>query len=170
MRILVTALLSSIVLLTVSCSKDKKDDSRNRKYVSMKLDNRIYLGETPKGIIYVPNFTDNDPNNDYPRMVISGQTYGGDQMSFTLATPTLPFTPGTYPATKKGNSLLIMLNSSYATLTSEGSTDFYITITRIDNMMVEGTFSGTLKETTGVGGPRGVRDGSFRTTITQISQ
>ncbi|MBO9729293.1 MAG: hypothetical protein J7623_11710 [Chitinophaga sp.] len=170
MRILVTALLSAIVLLTVSCSKDKKDDSRQRKYVSMKLDNRIYLAETPKGIIYVPDLTDSDPNNDFPRMVITAQTYGGDQLSFTLAAPTLPFTPGTYPATKKGNGLLIMLNSSYTTLTSEGSADFYITITRIDNMMVEGTFSGTLKETTGAGGPRGLRDGSFRTTITQVSQ
>ncbi|HEY9258055.1 hypothetical protein [Chitinophaga sp.] len=170
MRILVNAMLSAIVLLSISCTKDKKDDSRQRRFVSMKLDNRIYLSENPKGTIYVPNFADENPDNDYPKMVLTGQTYNGDQLSFTLVAPTLPFTPGRYPATKKGNSMLIMLNSTYATLTSEGSTDFAITITRIDNVSVEGTFTGTLTETTGGGGPRAVRDGAFRAIVTQISQ
>lgn len=170
MRILVNAMLSAIVLLSISCTKDKKDDSRQRRFISMKLDGRIYLSENPKGTIYVPNLTDENPDNDYPKMVIAGQTSGGDQVSFTLAAPTLPFTPGTYPATKKGNSMLMLLNSTYTTLTSDGSTDFYITITRIDNVTVEGTFTGTLKETTGAGGPRAVRDGAFRAIVTQISQ
>jgi hypothetical protein len=170
MRILVSAMLSAIVLLGISCKKDKKDDSLQRRFISMNLDNRIYLAESPKGTIYVPNFTDTDPNNDYPKMVLTGQTYGNDQISFTLIAPSLPFKPGTYPATKKGNSMLMMLNSTYATLTSEGSTDFIITITNIDNVTVEGTFRGTLKETTGGGGPRAVRDGAFRAIITQVSQ
>lgn len=170
MRILVNAMLSAIVLLSISCTKDKKDDSRQRRFISMKLDNKIYLSESPKGTIYVPNFTDENPDNDYPKMVITGETYGGDQVSFTLTAPTLPFTPGTYPATKKGNSMLMALNSTYTTLTSEGSTDFYITITRIDNVTVEGTFTGTLKETTGAGGPRAVKDGAFRAIVTQVSQ
>lgn len=171
MRILVTALLSAITLLSISCGKDKnKDDSLKRRFISMKLDNKIYLSESPKGTIYVPNLTDENPDNDYPKMEITGQTYGGDQVSFTLAAAALPFKPGVYAATKKGNSMLMMLASTYTTLTSEGSTDFYITITRIDNVTVEGTFTGTLKETTGAGGPRAVRDGNFRAVITQVSQ
>jgi hypothetical protein len=170
MRILVTALLSAITLLGISCGKDKEKDNRQRRFISMKLDNKVYLSESPKGTIYVPDFTDPNPENDFPRMVLVGQTYTGDQLSFTLATATLPFPTGVYAASKKGNSLLIMLNSTYTTLTSEGSSDFSITITRIDNVTVEGTFSGTLKETTGAGGPRVVKDGAFRAIVTQVSQ
>lgn len=169
MRILVTALLSALVLLNISCGKDK-DDERQRRFISLKLDNRIYLAENPKGTIYVPDFTDENPDNDYPRMVIAGQSSSGDQISFTLAAPTLPFTPGVYSATKKGNSMVMMLNSTYTTLSSEGSTDFAITITRIDNVTVEGTFSGTLKEVTNTAGTRTTRDGAFRSVITQVSQ
>jgi hypothetical protein len=170
MRTLITALLSAIVLLNVSCGKDK-DDSRQRKFISLKLDNKIYLSENPKGIIYVPDFTDENPLNDYPRMEITGQSYNKDVITFTLAAPTLPFKPGVYRAAAKGNGMLIALNGIYpSTLTSTGSADFYITITSIDNVMVEGTFSGTLIDQSGVGGPRAAKDGAFRAVVTQVSQ
>jgi hypothetical protein len=67
--------------------------------------------------------------------------------------------------------MLMALNStSPATLSSEGSADFYITITNIDNVAVEGSFSGTLTDISGSGGPRAVKDGAFRAVITQVSQ
>lgn len=170
MRILVTALLSTIVLLGISCDKDK-NDSRQRRFISLKLDSSIYLSENPKGIITLPNLTDENPDNDYPTMEITGQSYNGDVITFTLATAAMPFTPGVYPATIKGNGMLISLNSTYYTnLTSAGSTDFVITITNIDNQAVEGTFSGTLKDATGVGGARITKDGAFRASITQQGQ
>jgi len=169
MRILVTALLGAITLLGISCEKSK-DDSRKRTFISMKLDNKVYLSESPKGTIYVPDLTDTNPNNDYPKMEITGQSYNGDQISLRLVAPARPFTPGVYAATKTGNGMLIMLASTYTTLTSEGSADFFITITSIDNVKVEGTFSGSLKDTNGSGGPRGTRDGAFRAIVTQVSQ
>ncbi|MFY0252615.1 hypothetical protein ACDQ55_01550 [Chitinophaga sp. 30R24] len=170
MRIFVPILLSAIVLLSISCEKDK-DDSRQRKFISMKLDNYIYLSENPKGIIYVPNFSDENPDNDYPRMEITGQSYNGDVITFTLATPALPFTPGVYAATQKGNSMQMVLNSMLPTsLSSNSYGNFYITITRIDNIAVEGTFSGPLYDLTGIGGPRIVKDGAFRAIITQVGQ
>ncbi|PSL49807.1 hypothetical protein CLV51_1011144 [Chitinophaga niastensis] len=170
MRIFVTALLSAVVLLSVSCGKDK-DDSRQRRFVSLKLDNKIYLSENPKGIIYLPNYTDENPLNDYPRMEITAQSYTGDVITFTLTAPAMPFTPGVYPARITGNNMLIALNGLFpSTLTSTGSADFYITITKIDNTSVEGTFSGTLTDINGIGGPRGVKDGAFRAITTQVSQ
>ncbi|NLR79447.1 hypothetical protein [Chitinophaga eiseniae] len=171
MRILVTALLSAIVMLSISCKKDSKDDAQRRKYVSMKLDNRVYLVDNPKGTIYAPNLTDENPNNDYPRLEITGQTYTGDVITMAMAAPSLPFAPGAYPATKTGNGMSIVLNSVYAnTLVSTGSSDFVIRITRIDNMVVEGTFSGTLADQSAAGGPRSVQDGAFRAIITQVGQ
>ncbi|SEW22863.1 hypothetical protein [Chitinophaga arvensicola] len=167
MRILVTAMLSAIVFLGISCGKDKdNNDSRNRRFVSMKLDNRVYLAENPQGVLTLPNLSDENPDNDYPTMKITATTYNGDALTFTLAAP-LAFTPGVYPATKKGNGMVVLLSSSYySTLTSVGSTDFAITITSLDNTYVEGTFSGTLTDATGVGGPRVVKDGAFRAIIT----
>ena len=170
MRILVTALLGAVVMLNISCGKDK-EDSRQRRFISLKLDNKVYLSENPKGTIYVPNFTDQNPDNDFPRMEITGQSYSGDVITFTLTNVTLPFTPGVYPATKNGNGMLMALNSvSPVTLSSEGSANFYITITNIDNVAVEGTFSGTLTDISGAGGPRATQDGAFRAVITQVSQ
>lgn len=170
MRILVTAMLSAIVLLGTSCGKDK-DDSRQRRFISLKLDDKVYLSENPKGTITLPNLTDENPDNDYPTMEITGQSRNGDVITFSLATASMPFKPGVYPATQKGNGLLIALNSTYYTnLTSAGSTDFQITITRIDNVTVEGTFSGTLKDASGVGGPRVTKDGAFRALISQQGQ
>ncbi|MEZ2443958.1 hypothetical protein QFZ51_001165 [Chitinophaga sp. W3I9] len=170
MRILVTAMLSAIVLLGISCGKDK-DDSRQRRFISLKLDDRVYLSENPKGIITLPNLTDENPDNDYPTMEITGQSYNGDVITFSLATASMPFKPGVYPATQKGNGLLIALNSTYYTnLTSAGSTDFQITITHIDNLNVEGTFSGTLKDASGAGGTRVTKNGAFRAMISQQGQ
>ena len=170
MRILVTVLLGAVIMMSISCGKDK-DDSRQRRFISLKLDNRVYLSDSPKGTIYVPNFSDQNPDNDFPRMEITGQSYNGDVITFTLTNATLPFTPGVYPATKSGNGMLMALNStSPATLSSEGSADFYITITNIDNVAVEGSFSGTLTDISGSGGPRAVKDGAFRAVITPVSQ
>ncbi|CAL1521602.1 hypothetical protein [Chitinophaga sp. MM2321] len=167
MRIFVTALLGAVVLLSASCGKTK-EDSRQRRFVSLKLDNRIYLCEDPKGVINLPDFTDQDPNNDYPKMEITGQSYNADVIRFTLVAPEMPFKPGVYPCTQEGNELLMVLNSAApTTLSSQGSTNCYITITAIDNVTVEGTFNGTLSDVTGAGGPRTVKDGAFRAIITQ---
>ncbi|WP_160716237.1 hypothetical protein [Chitinophaga solisilvae] len=171
MRILVTALLSTAVLLGSSCGKERKDDSRDRRFVSFKLDNKIYLSKDPKGIIHAPNFTDDDPLNDYPKMEISGQTYSGDLISLTLVAPVLPFKPGIYPCSKQGNSIIMVTNSNMpATLASGGSNSCFITISRIDNVNVEGSFSGPLRDISSISGSRTVRDGAFRAIITTISQ
>ncbi|MCW3462893.1 hypothetical protein [Chitinophaga nivalis] len=163
--------MSLIVLSNVSCKKSEDDNSRQRRFVSFKLDSKIYLAENPKGTIYVPNFSDDNPLNDFPKMEITAQSYTGDVITFTLATAALPFKPGTYPCTKKGNSMLIALNNSMRiALSSKASTDFYITITRIDNITVEGTFAGTLVDTTISSITKKATDGAFRAVITQVSQ
>lgn len=172
MRILAAALLSTFVLLGISCGKDKdKDDSRQRRFVSVKLDNRIYLSENPKGVIHVPDFSDDETDNDYPKLEITGQTSTGDVISLSIVAPALPITPGTYPCTREGNSITMVLNSGYpATLTSQGSTDCVITINAIDNIAVEGTFTGTIKDITGAGGTKVISNGAFRAMTTQVSQ
>lgn len=165
MRILVTAMLSAFIFLSISCEKEK-DDSRNRRFISLKLDNRVYLAENPTGTITPGNVTDENPDNDYPTMTITGTSINGDNFTLTLAAP-VAFVPGVYPATKKGNGMVVMLtNNYYSALTSVGSTDFSITISNLDSRYVEGTFSGTLTDASGVGGPRAIKDGAFRAIVT----
>lgn len=161
-------LLGIVALLSVSCSK-VKDDSRLRRFVSMKMDNRIYLSENPTGVIYIPDPEEQNPEKQYPRMEITARSYNGDIITFTLAKAELPFTPGTYYATQKGNSMTIATNSIYATTyTSASSKMFYITIDKIDNIAVEGSFSGMLKDVMGYSSDVAVQDGAFRALITQV--
>ncbi|WP_143304574.1 hypothetical protein [Chitinophaga vietnamensis] len=173
MRILATALLGATMLMGISCGKDNdNNDSRSRRFISFKLDNRIYLSENPKAVIYLPNLTDNDPTNDYPRMEITGQSYTGDVITFTLATDAMPFKPGAYPVTQKGNSMSVLLNGSFPQQlgSDPASGGFGINLTDVNNMTVEGNFSGTLYDKSGAGGPRAVTDGAFRAVVTQVSQ
>ncbi len=171
MRILVTALLSAVVILGSSCGKDK-DDSKDRKFVSVKLDTKIYLSENPKGIAYAPNFQDDDPTNDYYRLEINGKTSNNDVISITMAGLTIPFPVGVYPCTRTGNSILVVINSGGypATYSSQGSADCYLTITRSDNIMVEGTFSGTVKDLSGMAGTRTIKNAAFRAIYTVTAQ
>lgn len=170
MRTLVTALLSAVVILASSCGKEK-NDSKDRKFVSVKLDNRIFLSENPKGLIYAPDFTTGNPADEYPEMEITGKTSTGDIINFTMVAPALPFKPGAYPCSKEGNSIMIVVNSgSYpATYSSQGSSDCVITIGSIDNVSVEGTFSGTVKDLSGTG-TKTIRNGAFRAVITMIAR
>lgn len=170
MRKSVFFLLGIVALFSVSCSKTK-DDSRLRRFVSMKMDTRIYLAENPTGTVYLPNFRDEDPENDYPRMEITARTYNGDVITLTLATNELPFKPGTYYATQKGNGMTMATNSVYSTTySSNNSKTFYVTITKYDNIAVEGTFTGILKDVMGYSSDAAVRDGAFRALITSVGQ
>lgn len=171
MRILVTALLSAVVILGSSCGKDK-DDSKDRKFVSVKLDNKIYLSENPKGVAYAPNFQDDDPTNDYYKLEINGKTVNNDIINFTMAGLKIPFPPGVYPCTKTGNSILVVINSGGypATYSSQGSADCYLTVTYSDNIIVEGTFSGTVRDLSGVGGSQTIKNAAFRAIYTVTAQ
>ncbi|HVI46941.1 MAG TPA: hypothetical protein VM802_18825 [Chitinophaga sp.] len=170
MRIFIPVLLGITMLLGISCQKDK-NDSQDRKFVSLKLDNKIYLSENPKGTVYVPDFTDTDPLNDFPKMEVIGQSYTGDVISLTLVAPALPFTPGIYPCSREGNTLQVILNNPYpVTLSSKGSSNCFINITRIDNVTVEGKFIGTLSDAGGSGLSRELKDGAFRAVIKTVSQ
>ncbi|MBC9931147.1 hypothetical protein [Chitinophaga qingshengii] len=171
MRILITALLSAVVILSSSCGKDK-DNSKDRKFVSVKLDNRIFLSENPKGLLYAPTFDPSDPTSDYAHMEITGKTKTGDIINFTMAGPGIPLKPGVYPCSQKGNGILMVVNSGDypASYSSQGSTDCMITITDINNIYVEGTFSGTLKDLNGVAGTRTIQNGAFRAIYTVTTQ
>ncbi|MBC9911463.1 hypothetical protein [Chitinophaga varians] len=171
MRILVTALLSAVVILGSSCGKDK-DDSKDRKFVSVRLDNKIYLSENPKGIAYAPNFQDDDPNNDYYRLEINGRTVNNDIVNITMAGLTIPFPPGVYPCSKAGNSILVVINSGGypATYSSQGSADCFLTVTSSNSITVEGTFSGTVRDLSGVGGSRTIKNAAFRAIYTVTAQ
>ncbi|NIG52901.1 hypothetical protein [Chitinophaga sp. Cy-1792] len=174
MRILISALLGAILMLGVSCEKSttNPNEATDRKFVSMKLDNRIYLAEKPQATIYTPNLVDEDPNNDYLTMEILATTYSGDNISFKLATDQPTFVPGVYYTNTTGNSMtMYLLSQSGSTLvTDPTSSGFTITISRINSLYVEGTFSGTLNDATGGTGTRTVRDGSFRSLVRWVQK
>ncbi|MFB6455480.1 hypothetical protein ACE38W_09445 [Chitinophaga sp. Hz27] len=173
MRILISALLGAILMLGVSCEKSNNDtsDAIDRKFVSMKLDNRIYLSEKPQATIYTPNLVDEDPDNDYLTMEILATTYSGDNITFKLATDQPSFKPGVYYGNTTGNSMtMYLLSQSGATIVSDPtSSGFSITITKITSVYMEGTFSGTLTDPTG-GGTKTVRDGSFRSFVKWVQK
>ncbi|MEC5148290.1 hypothetical protein [Chitinophaga sp. 212800010-3] len=164
LRILMPALLSIIVLFSISCSKDK-NDSRKRNFISVKLDNKVYLSENPNGVIYVPI---TDPVNNYPKMVISGQTKAGDIITLNFSTPAMPFVPGNYSMSRPGTSVTMDLNDQTGTRLTSGS-NFTLNLTYIDSYIVEGNFSGSLSASAGASTVQAL-DGAFRATVKQVSQ
>ena len=173
MRIIVTALLGAIMMLGISCEKTTtgNGDATDRKFISMKMGTRIQLSENPKAVVYLADPTSTNPDDQYPSMQITGTTYAGDYVTFTLAVPTLPFAPGAYPVTNTGNSMTIYLaSSSGETLkTDPTAAGFTINITQINSQFVEGTFSGTLSSSSS-GGSTNIQDGTFRAVLKYVSR
>ncbi|WP_291912888.1 hypothetical protein [Chitinophaga sp. CB10] len=167
MRKYLSAILGAVLFFSVSCEKtETKSDADDRKFISLKLDNRIYLAENPKATAYLPKLDDSNPDNDYPVMEITGTTYTGDYITFKLAVPELPFHTGPYPSSETGNSINIYLaSSSGETLNSGNSGGFTINITRITSQFVEGVFSGAVQDVSGSGGTKVVQDGTFRAVL-----
>ncbi|SHL00186.1 hypothetical protein SAMN05444266_101867 [Chitinophaga jiangningensis] len=167
MRLYLSAILSAVLFFSVSCEKtETKTDADDRKFISMKLDNKIYLSENPKATAYLPKLDDSNPDNDYPVMEITGTTYTGDYITFKLAVPELPFHTGAYYSSETGNSMNIYLPSSNGeTLNTGTSAGFVINITRINSQFVEGTFSGSLQDVSGSSSSRVVKDGTFRAVL-----
>ncbi len=167
MRIIVTALLGAIMMLGISCAKttNGNGDATDRKFISMKMGTRIQLSENPKATVYLADPASENPDDQYPSMQITGTTYTGDYVTFTLAVPELPFKPGAYPVTSTGNSMTIyMASTTGETLkTDPAAAGFTINITQINSQFVEGTFSGTISGSSS--GSTNVQDGTFRAVL-----
>jgi len=160
------------MMLGISCGKTTtgNGDATDRKFISMKMGTRIQLSENPKAVVYMADPASANPEDQYPSMQITGTTYAGDFVTFTLAVPELPFTPGAYPVTSTGNSMSIYLASSTGeTLKTDPTTaGFMINVTQINSQFEEGTFSGTLSSTSG--GSTNTQDGTFRAVIKYTSR
>ncbi|MET6999796.1 hypothetical protein [Chitinophaga defluvii] len=166
MRIFLSTLLGACLFFSSACQEEKAGPPR--KFISFKLDSVIYLSENPAGILTVPNTTDNNPDNDYPTLLITGTSNRGDQIAFSLVSPTNILQPGFYESTQ-GNSMTITFNGGLSVIgASENTGIFALQILNVNGNVVEGTFTGILSDLYGSATPRVVSNGSFRAVYKQL--
>jgi hypothetical protein len=167
MRIFLSALLCTCILFNTACQEEKVGPPRN--FISFQLDNKVVLSENPQGLLTAPNLTDNNPDNDYPTLLITGISYQGEMISFTLVSPTNIITPGLYESTKEGNGMTISAEGGVAVLGADNKTGmFSLTITSVTGNVIEGNFSGIIDNLYGGNTPKVLSKGSFRAIYKQL--
>lgn len=158
--------LSCTAALLAGCKKEEAGPPR--KFISFKLNNVVVLSEKPKAILQPANLTDNDPTNDHTSLVVSGISYKGDLITFTLRTELPMFVPGIYPSTSLGNSMSLEMNdTSLTTLASDDTMGtLAVHITEVQDSTITAAFYGSLKDVYGESENRVVADGFFRAVMT----
>jgi hypothetical protein len=156
--------LAGVLLFISACSKN--DTEPLRKFISFQAGGVVILSENPQAIYTPANLTDTDPSNDYARLTITGVGNHEEAITFTLISPTDSLTTGNYNSSHVGNSLDIgfsgipqhmVANNQY------GSLDF--NITKGQDSLFEGNFSGTIVDSTGTITNKAVTDGFIRAVI-----
>jgi hypothetical protein len=152
--------------LISACSKDNNETKR--KFVSLQLDGLVILAENPKAAITGANLTDSDPNNDFPILKITGAGNSDETINFSLISESLPFKTGSYLSTQQGNGMSITFNDSVYTVLADNNNGYLaLNISKVQDSLIEGDFSGLLADTTGTITVKTVTHGSFRAIITK---
>jgi hypothetical protein len=157
-----------LLLLCVisACSKDSNETKR--KFISLQLDDFIIVAENPTAVITPPDLTDNDPNNDFPILKITGAGNSAGIINVNLISETIPFKKGNYLSTQRGNSMSVTFNDStsvYTLLADNNNGYMSLNITEVQDSLIEGNFTGLLTDTTGTITTKVASYGSFRTIV-----
>ncbi|ASZ09883.1 hypothetical protein KTO58_26520 [Chitinophaga pendula] len=165
MRNLLIALSCTVTLLA-GCKKE--EDGPPRKFISFRLDEKIVLSEKPRALLVPANLTDNDPTNDHTSLVLSGYSYKGELITFTLHTDAPMFVPGVYSSTTAGNTMSVELNDTgLTTLVSDDEKgSLTVRILELKDSTIQASFDAVLEDLYEETPPRSVYNGFFRATMT----
>ncbi|SHN42058.1 hypothetical protein [Chitinophaga sp. CF418] len=163
MRITFTILCA--VLIFCSCKKDEQNEVA-RKFISFDLDSLIVIAENPSAVISVADLTDTDPNNDIDKLTITAKGISDEQVNITLLGSTDGLTKGTFYS-QDGNSISVYYpEANISQIANQRFGTFTFSITNVKDSLIEGSFTGTLIDTTGTLSPRNASFGFVRAIVT----
>lgn len=161
MRIILTILCAALVFS--ACEKDQ--EKVTRKFISLDLDTVVIVAENPSALISVANLTDTDPDNDIDKLTITAIGVSNEEVAITLLGSTEGLTRGSF-SSQDGNSISIhypSVNLSHIANQHFGS--FTFEITNVWDSLIEGSFRGTLIDTTGTLSPKNASFGFVRAIV-----
>ena len=162
MRITLTILC--VVLIFSSCKKDPQNEVA-RKFISFDLDSIIVIAENPAAVISVANLTDTDPNNNVDKLTISAIGIDDEEVNITLLGSTEGLTKGSFYS-RDGNSISVYYpKANLSQIANEHIGTFTFSITSVKDSLLEGSFTGTLVDTTGTLTPRNATFGFVRAIV-----
>ncbi|UPK69880.1 hypothetical protein [Chitinophaga filiformis] len=163
MRIALTILCA--ILIFASCKKDQQNEVA-RKFISFDLDSMIVVAENPSAVVSVANLTDTDPNNDVDKLTITATGASDEQITITLLGSTEGVTKGTFYS-QDGNSISVYYpNANVSQIANQRFGSFTLSITSVKDSLIEGSFTGTLVDTSGILFDRNASFGFLRAVVT----
>jgi hypothetical protein len=154
-------ILTSLLILLIACSK--KNDEPIRKFTSFQVDSQIVVAENPVAILSSPNLTDDDPDNDSPVLTMTATGIRGEVIQFRLITESATIIPGLYTSANPGNLFRIGYTSTaYNLQASHDYGNLQFRVTSVQDSLIEGSFTGTVADSTGTISPRKLSDGFIR--------
>ena len=162
MRVTLTILCA--VLIFSSCEKDQQNEVA-RKFISFDLDSIIVVAENPAAVISTANLTDTDPNNDIDKLTITATGINDEQVNITLLGSTEGLTKGSFYS-QDGNSMSVYYpNANLSQIANQRVGTLTFSITNVKDSLIEGSFTGTLVDTTGALTPRNATYGFVRAIV-----
>ncbi|MCF6401390.1 hypothetical protein L3C95_00805 [Chitinophaga filiformis] len=163
MRLILTILC--VVLIFASCEKDQQNEVA-RKFISFDLDSMIVVAENPSAVVSLANLTDTDPNNDVDKLTITATGSSDEQVKITLLGSSEGVTTGTFYS-QDGNSISVYYpEANVSQIANQRFGTFTFSITHVKDSLMEGSFTGTLVDTSGILSPRNASFGFIRAIVT----
>lgn len=161
MRIILTILCAALVFS--ACEKDQEEITR--KFISFDLDTFIIVAENPSALISVANLTDTDPDNDIDKLTITATGISNEAVAITLLGSAEGLTKGTFHS-QDGNSISVHYpNVNLSHIANQHFGSFTFEITNVKDSLIEGSFTGTLIDTTGALSPKNASFGFVRAIV-----
>lgn len=149
------------VLIFSACSRENNEPIR--KFTSFQVDSQIVTAENPLAILSPANLTDDDVTNDYPVLNILAAGNHGEIIQFHLISETDAILPGTYSSDMAGNSFRIGYPGTVYNLQANYQYGgFQLTLTKVQDSLIEGSFAGVVEDSTGTISPRTLNLGFIR--------
>lgn len=162
MRIILTILCAAFVFS--ACEKDQQEDI-DRKFISFDLDSMIVVAENPSALISAANLTDTDPNNDIDKLTITATGNSDEQITITLLGNSEGLTTGTFYS-QDGNSFSVYYpKSNLSQIANQDYGTFTFRINDVKDSLIEGSFTGTLIDTSGALSSRNASFGFVRAIV-----
>jgi hypothetical protein len=158
------SIIIGIVLIFSACEKERHKEEL-RKFLSFEMDSVPVVAENPGAVITLANLTDTNPDNDIDKLTITATGYAHDQVTITLLGGNEGLKTGLFRS-EDGNGMSLfykvpnlsqVANKQYGTFTFQ--------LTYVQDSLIEGSFYGTLIDTTGIVPPKMARYGFIRAIV-----
>lgn len=162
MRVVLTILCA--ILVFSACEKDQEPEVA-RKFLSFDMDSMIVVAEDPNAIISVANLTDTDPDNDIDKLTITAQGANAEEITILLLGSAEGLVKGTFYS-QDGNSMAVHYpKAALSQIANQNHGSFTLTITNVQDSLIEASFTGRLIDTTGAISPKDASFGYLRAIV-----